>query len=279
MKFLYKNCILIFFIFIFSCAKDEAKVDQIINASIDDQMIKAYNEGLDALNKQNPVTAAKKFSEAEILYPQSIWAPRSALMTAYSYYLNGSYVDTIDELERYLKTYPLHDRKNYAYYLLALSYYEQIVDEKKDLDPLIKSKNYFNIIINNYPKSEFAVDSKYKLDLIHEILASKEMYLGRYYIEREKWIPAMNRFKIILKDYDRTIYIEEAIHRLVEIHYKIGLIEESKKYASLLGYNYQSSKWYEKTYILFNKDYEKPIKKIEKKKKNSLIKKFKELLK
>tara|TARA_B100000214_G_scaffold117980_1_gene83271 strand:- start:304 stop:906 length:603 start_codon:yes stop_codon:yes gene_type:complete len=200
-------------------------------------------------------------------------------MTAYSYYLNGSYVDTIDELERYLKTYPLHDRKNYAYYLLALSYYEQIVDEKKDLDPLIKSKNYFNIIINNYPKSEFAIDSKYKLDLIHEILASKEMYLGRYYIEREKWIPAMNRFKIILKDYDRTIYIEEAIHRLVEIHYKIGLIEESKKYASLLGYNYQSSKWYEKTYILFNKDYEKPIKKIEKKKKNSLIKKFKELLK
>ena len=169
-----------------NCSKKQTKVDIIENATLDTQMISAYKDGMTNLENGFPLLAAKKFSEAEILFPQSLWAPRSAIMTAYCYYLNTSYIDAISELNRYLKTYPLHDRRSYAYYLLALSYYEQIVDEKKDLKPIIESKKYFNMIFEEYPKSEFAFDAKYKLDLIEDFLASKEMYLGRYYLEKKK---------------------------------------------------------------------------------------------
>ena len=272
----------IFFIFftyliISGCGQKKVEVKPLEDTNIDSQMIKAYNEGLIALDNKDYMLAVKKFSEAEILYPQSIWAPRSALMTAYSYYVYERYFDTIFELERFLKTYPEHNRQNYAYYLLGLAYYEQIVDEKKDLEPIINSKKYFQIIINEYPGSEYAADAEFKLDLIKEILAAKEMYLGRFYIEKEKWIPAINRYKTILENYDDTIYVEEAIHRLVEIHYKVGLIDESKKYANLLGYNYQSGEWYEKSYKIFNKDYEKPKIKTAKNKK-TIIQRLRSLI-
>ncbi len=272
----------IFFIFftyliISGCGQKKVEVKPLEDTNIDSQMIKAYNEGLTALDNNDYMLAVKKFGEAEILYPQSIWAPRSALMTAYSYYVYGRYFDTIFELERFLKTYPEHNRQNYAYYLLGLAYYEQIVDEKKDLEPIINSKKYFQIIINEYPSSEYAADAEFKLDLIKEILAAKEMYLGRYYIEKEKWIPAINRYKTILENYDDTIYVEEAIHRLVEIHYKVGLINESKKYANLLGYNYQSGEWYEKSYKIFNKNYEKPKIKTAKNKK-TIIQRLRSLI-
>ena len=274
--------IFIFFIFftyliISGCGQKKVEVKPLEDTNIDSQMIKAYNEGLTALDNKDYMLAVKKFGEAEILYPQSIWAPRSALMTAYSYYVYERYFDTIFELERFLKTYPEHNRQNYAYYLLGLAYYEQIVDEKKDLEPIINSKKYFQIIINEYPGSEYAADAEFKLDLIKEILAAKEMYLGRYYIEKEKWIPAINRYKIILENYDDTIYVEEAIHRLVEIHYKVGLINESKKYANLLGYNYQSGEWYEKSYKIFNKNYEKPKIKTAKNKK-TIIQRLRSLI-
>ena len=274
--------IFIFFIFftyltISGCGQKKVEVKPLEDSNIDSQMIKAYNEGLTALDNKDYMLAVKKFGEAEILYPQSIWAPRSALMTAYSYYVYERYFDTIFELERFLKTYPEHNRQNYAYYLLGLAYYEQIVDEKKDLEPIINSKKYFQIIINEYPGSEYAADAEFKLDLIKEILAAKEMYLGRYYIEKEKWIPAINRYKTILENYDDTIYVEEAIHRLVEIHYKVGLINESKKYANLLGYNYQSGEWYEKSYKIFNKNYEKPKIKTAKNKK-TIIQRLRSLI-
>ena len=274
--------IFIFFIFftyliISGCEQKKVEVKPLEDTNIDSQMIKAYNEGLTALDNKDYMLAVKKFGEAEILYPQSIWAPRSALMTAYSYYVYERYFDTIFELERFLKTYPGHNRQNYAYYLLGLAYYEQIVDEKKDLEPIINSKKYFQIIINEYPGSEYAADAEFKLDLIKEILAAKEMYLGRYYIEKEKWIPAINRYKTILENYDDTIYVEEAIHRLVEIHYKVGLINESKKYANLLGYNYQSGEWYEKSYKIFNKNYEKPKIKTAKNKK-TIIQRLRSLI-
>ena len=274
--------IFIFFVFftyliISGCGQKKVEVKPLEDSNIDSQMIKAYNEGLTALDNKDYMLAVKKFGEAEILYPQSIWAPRSALMTAYSYYVYERYFDTIFELERFLKTYPGHNRQNYAYYLLGLAYYEQIIDEKKDLEPIINSKKYFQIIINEYPGSEYAADAEFKLDLIKEILAAKEMYLGRYYIEKEKWIPAINRYKTILENYDDTIYVEEAIHRLVEIHYKVGLIDESKKYANLLGYNYQSGEWYEKSYKIFNKNYEKPKIKTAKNKK-TIIQRLRSLI-
>tara|TARA_B100000575_G_scaffold60390_1_gene45812 strand:- start:385 stop:885 length:501 start_codon:yes stop_codon:yes gene_type:complete len=165
--------------------------------------------------------------------------------------------------------------------MLAICYYEQIVDEKKDLQSIINAKENFNTIIKNYPNSEYAIDAEFKIDLINDILAAKEMYLGRYYFDKKKWIPAINRFREIIDNYDTTIYTQEALHRLVEVHYTIGLINEAEKYAQLLGYNYQSSKWYENSYSLFNKTYEKRKKeklKEDKKKSGGLIKKFKTLL-
>jgi len=258
-----------------SCSKEEKVIEVIEKKEIDLQMIDAYEEGIKALDEQDGLIAARKFSEAELLFPQSVWAPRAALMAAYSYYSNEYFSDCIYELERYLKTYPNHPRTDYAYYLLAISYYDQVVDESRDLDSILKSKEYFEFLINNYPNTDYAMDSKFKLELITEILASKEMYLARYYFDKEKWIPSINRFKIVVEKYNDSIFIEEALHRLVEIHYKLGLEEEAKKYAYLLGYNYQSSEWYERTYKVFNKKYQPPkVNSKKDKNKRSLIQKI-----
>ena len=279
MKFhsLYLIVFLIFFVS--SCAKEKEKISIVEEESLESQMIKTYNEGLKEFDKGDVIFAAKKFNEAELLYPQSIWAPRAALMAAYVYYSQFYYTDAIIELEKYLDKYKNHTRRDYAYYLLALCHYNQIVDETKDLNEILKAKKYFEFIINKYPETEFALDSEFKLELIEELLASKEMYLARYYIDREKWIPAINRFKTVVNDYETTIFVEEALHRLVELHYKIGLVDESKKYAALLGYNYQSSKWYEESYKILNKNYKKISKTKNKKKEESIIQKFKDLLK
>ena len=225
--------------------------------------------------------AAKKFNEAESLFPQSQWAPKSALMAAYSYYTQDYYGDAIAELERFVNVYPLYKDVDYAHYLLGICYYEQIVDEKKDLRAIRDAKKRFIYVLEKYPNTEYAIDSKFKIDLINDILASKEMYLGRYYFDKKKWIPAINRFRVVTDNYATTIYAEEALYRLVEVHYTIGLVDEAEKYAQLLGYNYQSSSWYENSYSLFNKNYK--IKKREKfkeskKKTKKIIEKFRSLL-
>ena len=264
---------------LFACAKKEVQKSVILEKSLDLQVLEAYEEGMRALNDNDVLFAAKKFNEAEILFPQSTWAPKSAIMAAYSYYKQDYYGDAISELERFLKIYPNHKNIAYVYYLLGICYYEQIVDEKKDLQSISNAKKTFEILINKYPNTEYSIDAEFKLDLINDILASKEMYLGRYYVEKKKWIAAINRFRSVIDNYDQTIYTQEALHRLVEIHYMIGLEVEGKKYASLLGYNYQSSKWYEKSYSIFNEMYEKNKKEnIKKNKKNnSIINRFKSL--
>ena len=272
---------LIFLVLGNSCSKENIQKSTINEKSLDLQVLEAYQGGLEALDDGDVLYAAKKFNEAEILFPQGKWAPKAALMAAYSYYIQDYYGDSIAELERFIKVYPLHKDLVYAHYLLSVCYYEQIVDEKKDLEAIIKAKRNFQIIIKNYPDTEYAMDAEFKIDLINDILAAKEMYIARYYFDKRKWIPAINRFRKITDEYDTTIYAEEALHRLVEVHYTLGLIDEAEKYAQLLGYNYKSSKWYENSYSLFNKNYE--IKKKErfktyKKKSNSFLKKFKSLI-
>ena len=271
LKFILVLCILI----ISGCKNNDQKISIIEERDLDLQMIDAYNEGLDLLDDNYPLQAAKKFNEAELLYPQSLWAARSSLMSAYSYYYGSYYIDAIEELNRFIEIYPNHERIVYAHYLLGMCYYEQITDEKKDLGSIIDAQQNFEFILKNYPETDFALDSQFKLDLIQEILASKEMYLAKYYIEKEKWIPAINRYKNVLDKFETTIYVEEALHRLVEIHYKIGLIDESKKYAALLGYNYQSSEWYKESYKVFNQDYKIKKKVIKKTKRNKLVDKIK----
>ena len=268
-----------FFAILISCSKEEIRESIIKEKSLDLQVLEAYQEGVKSLETGDVLYAAKKFNEAETLFPQSEWAPKSALMAAYAYYTQDYYSDTIAELERFIRVYPLSKNLDYVYYLLGISYYEQIVDEKKDLQSIIKAKEYFKIVSKNYPNTNYSLDAEYKIDLVNDTLASKEMYIGRYYFDKKKWIPAINRFRTVIDDYETTIYAQEALHRLVEVHYILGLKDEAKKYAKLLGYNYQSSKWYEKSYSVFDREYKENVKKRDKKrsKKNKTLKKIKSL--
>tara|TARA_B100000989_G_C19482918_1_gene446007 strand:- start:271 stop:1101 length:831 start_codon:yes stop_codon:yes gene_type:complete len=258
-----------------SCSKDK-KVSIVKEKKIETQMIDAFKEGYEELENGDVLFAAKKFNEAELLYPQSEWAPKAALMAAYSYYSQDYFFDAEYELNRFLKIYPNDKNLPYAHYLLGMVYYERIVDEKKDLEPLLKAEEKFKFIEKNYPNTDFALDSSYKLDYIKDYLASKEMYIGIHYIKKKKWIAAINRFKNVVNNYEETAFIDEALHRLVELHYNLGLIEESQKYASLLGYNYQSSEWYTKSYRIFNKDYKTNLE--IKSEKEGIFQKFKKLL-
>tara|TARA_A100001388_G_C28741802_1_gene487267 strand:- start:250 stop:1086 length:837 start_codon:yes stop_codon:yes gene_type:complete len=269
---------IIIFVLVVACSKEEKPENVLKEKGLDAQMIEVYNQAMEEFERGDVIYAGKKFGEAELLYPQSIWAPRAVLMSAYGYFSQGYYNYAINDLERFLVKYKNHPQTDYAYYLLALCHYDQIIDEKKDMNEILEAKKNFEYIVNNFPNTEYATDSNFKLELITEIMASKEMYLARYYIDREKWIPAINRFKKVVNDYDRTIYVEEALHRLVELHYKLGMISEAQKYASLLGYNYKSSQWYEASYIILNKDYEKE--RVSKKDNSgSILKKFKKLFK
>ncbi len=277
MNIFFRIILFVAIILLSNCNKNkDTKLETIQEKKLEDQMVSAYNDGVAKFNEGDAILAAKKFNEAEILFPQSEWAPKAALMSAYSYFTYSYYSDSIFELKRFINKYPNHSQLDYAYYLLAMSYYEQIIDETRDIEPLLEAKKNFNFLITNFPETDFALDADYKIGLIDEILASKEMYIARYYLDRAKWIPAINRYKVIVNDYDSSIYIDEALHRLVEIHYKIGLESEAQKYAKLLGYNYLSSEWYKKSYKVLNKNYKSP--KINKKRKSSLLKKFKSLL-
>ena len=254
----YKKLIIIFSFFVLvSCVNNnEKEINNVItNDDLESDMIEAYNEGLKALNLGDAVFASKKFNEAELLFPQSEWAPKALLMSSYAYWSQKYYSNSISELKRFIEVYPTHKNLDYAYYLLAINYYDSIADEKKDLKSLLESKKYFEIVLEKFSDTDYSLDAKYKLDLIQDFLAAKEIYIARHYIKKRKWIPAINRLKTIVNDYNTTIYIEEALHRLVEIHYSIGLENEAKKYAKTLGYNYETSRWYEESYRIFNKDY------------------------
>jgi len=259
-----------------SCTKKNEIISKIEEKDLELQVFEAYKEGLRSLEEGDVLFAAKKFNEAEILFPQSEWAPRSSLMAAYSYYSQEYYIDSIAELKRFIKIYPKNKNLDYAYYMLGIVYYEQIVDEKKDLKSINNAKNTFKFVIKNFPNTDYALDAKFKLGMVNNILASKEMYVANYYFDKKKWIAALNRFKIVINKYETTIYVEEALHRMVEINYHLGLQSEAKKYAQLLGYNYQSSEWYERSYSIFNESYEKN-KKIKTKKNNIILRKFKSL--
>ena len=250
-------------IFLNSCSKKEAVY--IPSEKVDPYQI--YQEGIAAFEGNDLFYASKKFSEAELNFDRSEFAAKSAIMASFSLYGINFYDQAIENLQRYLKTYPKDTNVIYAHYLIAIIYYEQISDEKKDLEPLLSANKKIDFFLKKYPDTEYALDLKFKKDLIQNQLAAKELYVAKYYISVQKWIPAINRLKIILTKYDKTIFIEEALHRLVEIHYHLGLLEEARKYASILGYNYNSSEWFKQSYRIFNKDYK--IEKVEKVDKNN----------
>ena len=255
---------------LFACTKKD-KTEVVTQPNDEQMVVDLYVEAVEALKKGDAFFAGKKFKEIEALMPQSEWAAKASLMASYADYSRNAYSDSVFGLERHINNYPGDRNIPYAHYLIAICYYEQILDEKKDLKPLLKAKKKFEFIVSNYPDTDYATDALYKLDLIIDQLAAKELSIARFYMKTEKWIPALNRLKLIVEKYDKTIFIEEALHRLVEVNYKIGLVEESKKAAAILGYNYQSSEWYERSYKVFNKKYK--TKKIKKKKEMGLIRK------
>ena len=261
---------------LFSCSKKNS--EQVISEPTEQEIaMSSYAEAVEALKKGDSFYASKKFKEVESLLPQSKWASKASLMASYADYSRNAYSNAIFDLERHINNYPADKNIPYAHYLIAMCYYEQILDEKKDLNPLLKAKEKFEFIMQTYPDTDYGTDARFKIDLIVDQLAAKEMSIARYYMKTEKWIPALNRIKIVIEKYDTTIFVEEALHRLVEIYYRLGLEEEAKQAASILGYNYQSGEWYKKSYKVFNKKY-KP-KKIKRKKEMGLIRrKIKSLL-
>ena len=266
-----KNLFFIFLIiFLLSCGGPKLDEQAIKPPTTNEEAIKIYQEGLDGMLEGNFLYASRKFSEAEGMLPQIDWASKSALMSSYCLYNINFYQEAVLNLERFIRIYPASPYISYAHYLIAISYYEQILDEDKDIQPLLVSKKKIEVYLERFPDTDYAIDLKFKLDLVINQLAAKELLIARYYIKNEKWIPAINRLKIIVEKYDKTIFIEEALHRLVEIYYKIGLENEAKTAAALLGYNYNSSEWYERSYKVLNKSYD-PIQ-INKKKDTSLIK-------
>lgn len=260
----------------FGCSKEDPSINK---PAKHEKSFEIYKEAVDSLESGDYFYASKKFAEAETILPQIEFAAKASLMSSYCLYIINFYDEAIENLERFIKVYPADKNIAYANYLLAISLYEQILDEKKDIVPLLKSKEKIELFLNEYPNSEYALDLKFKLDLINNQLAAKELYIAKYYIQSQKWIPAINRLKVIVEKYSETIFIEEALHRLVEVYFIVGLLEEAKTTAVILGYNYNTSKWYENSYKILNKEYK--IKKIEKTKKDDgLIKRtIKKLLK
>ena len=268
---MFKKIIFFFLLsLLFSCSKNNVK--KVISEPTDEEIaILTYEEAVEALKIGDAFFATKKFKEVESLMPQDKWAAKASLMASYSEYSRNAYDSSIFGLERHIKNYPTDENVPYAHYLIAICYYEQILDEKKDTRPLLKAKERFEFIISNFPETDYAIDASFKIDLIIDQLAAKEMSIARFYMETQKWIPALNRLKVVVEKYEKTVFIEEALHRLVEIYYRLGLTEEAKQAAVILGYNYQSGKWYERSYKVFNKEYK--VKKFKKKKEMGLIRK------
>ena len=231
---------------------------------------KIYNEAYEAFEKGDYFYAQKKFLEVELSIEKVEVASKASIMASYSLYSINFYDEALENLNKYLKKYPANKEAIYAEYLIAIIYFEQIKDETKDAEPINKAKQKIDNFLKKYPNTEYALDLKFKNDLIINQLAAKELYVAKYYISVQKWIPAINRLKVIVEKYDQTIFIEEALYRLVEINYFVGLKKEAEKYASILGYNYNSSEWHKQSYKILNKNYEL-LKKDKFKKKDNLM--------
>tara|TARA_S200000501_G_scaffold302695_1_gene290197 strand:+ start:5051 stop:5890 length:840 start_codon:yes stop_codon:yes gene_type:complete len=262
-------------ILVFSCSANKKAIYE-PSPKIDPYSI--YKEGLGAFEKNDFFFASKKFTEAELNFEQPDLAAKASIMSSYSLYAINFYDEAEENLKRFLKNYPADNYVIYAHYLLAITQFEQISGEKNDLKPLQEAEKRIIFFLEKYPKTEYAIDLSFKMDLVQNQFAAKEMNIAKYYISVQKWIPAINRLKLIVEKYNETVFIEEALHRLVEIHYHLGLENEAKKFASILGYNYNSSEWFKQSYKILNKNY-RIEKNKEKNKEKSLMNKIISIIK
>ena len=252
--------VLVIFFILISCSKKEPVYTPA--TKVDPHVL--YKEAYSDFENNDFFNASKKFAKAEINFENLEFAAKASIMNCFSLYGINFYDESLEGLNRFLKNYPADKNVIYAEYLKAIIFFEQISDEKKDLQPLLEAKKQIDYFIKKYPETDYSIDLKFKNDLILNQLAAKEIFVAKYYISVQKWIPAINRLKLVVQNYDETVFIEEALHRLVEIYFHLGLEKEANKYANILGYNYNSSEWYEASYKILNKDYN--VNKITKKK-------------
>jgi outer membrane protein assembly factor BamD len=241
------------FIIVTACGKDDnliKKPEEIPPLNV------LYKAAFDLYEQGDWNRSIELFQKVETRYSFSEWAPRATLMIMYIYYEAGESIKALEYANKFKKTNPRNKNINYVDFIIALTFYERINVVSRDQTNTRAALKQFQSILKKYPNSIYAEESKYKIDLINEQLAGNEMYIGRYYMKKGKWIAAIKRFQIVINQYDTTIFSKEALHRLVEIYYRLGNINEAKKYAAILGYNFNDSNWYKKSYkIVGNKDY------------------------
>ena len=209
-----------------------------------------YNEAMDLVEGGNYAEAAAAFEEVERQHPYSRWATRAMFMAAYSYYEARRYDDAILAAERFIDWNAGSDQVPYAQYLVGMSYYERISDVGRDQRMTARADEAFTELTRRFPNTRYARDAELKLDLIRDHLAGKEMEVGRFYLERNQYVAAINRFQRVLAEYQTTTHVPEALHRMVEAYTALGVMDEARRYAAVLGYNYPGSEWYERTYAL-----------------------------
>lgn len=231
-----------------ACSKD--KEEKYVAQEVE----QLYNVAHDFADKKRWRIAAIAFDEVERQHPYSVWARRAQLMSAYSHYMSRRYDDAILAADRFLQLHPGNSAAPYAYYLKAVSYYNQIVDVGRDQDMTFKARNALVELIRRYPESTYSQDARLKLDLTNDHLAGKEMDVGRYYLSREEYLAALGRFQLVASKYETSSHVPEALHRLVEVDLALGLVADAEKNAAVLGTNYPGSKWYERSYKLLTEN-------------------------
>jgi outer membrane protein assembly factor BamD len=209
-----------------------------------------YNTAVNSLLQENYASAARQFDEVERQHPYSVWATRSQLMAAYAFYMDNKYDEAISALDRFIQLNPANRDVAYAYYLKALCYYEQISDVQRDARMTELALAALTDVVNRFPNSVFARDSRLKIELAHDHLAGKEMEVGRFYQRQGQYLGAINRFRTVVQRYQTTSHVPEALHRLVECYLALGLVDEARRTASVLGFNYPGSEWYADSYAL-----------------------------
>lgn len=212
-----------------------------------------YNEAFTRVEQRNWDEAILLFDEVERQHPQSEWARRSMLMSAYAHYRAANHEESVSAAERFIGLHPGNKSAPYAYYLIAINYYDQIFDVGRDQGTTIQAQNALNQLIRRYPDSEYAADARLKLELTQDHLAGKEMTIGRYYMKERHFLAAIGRYRNVVSTYQTTSHVEEALHRLVESYVSLGIIGEAKQVGSVLGYNYPDSEWYQDSYALLQK--------------------------
>ncbi len=237
---------ILIFLLVFSCSSKKIEEIEYVEREVDE----IYNSAIDLMNNERFISAAEEFNEVERQHPYSIWATRAQIMSAYVKYKVQDYDVAIGAAQRYIDLHPGADDVDYAYYLIALCYYERINDVKRDQSYTVQALNSFKNLNNRFPNSRYIRDANLKIDLINDHLAGKEMDVGRTYLKLNNYIAAINRFKNVVDLYSKTSHVPEALARLTELYLYLGIYDQAKIYAAVLGHNYNNNKWYKYSYEL-----------------------------